>query len=568
MDDRVIASDQERSSLRFKTMLIQLKSNDADTNVVLSTDQDEKIAYPSGYGKDLGLALLHNTVVTNLGVDFPDFFSQDPAENELEPMLQFLSQSESLRYFGIHDTKRNTRSTPVLHKAACLLLKAISDSKHVEELFWRLRAPPREFCSMLDSTTCLRKLCVSFLGSEHYSANERRWIASAFGANKTLEILALCVGRDENLTIDILNSLQQQKRSLRELILNKGLENVEEPQQCFDAVSRYLGSTDGLRRFDLAGFALDESCMDEVLSGLVHESPLVDGRAHRAVPTTTLSELGFFLHVLSKSAARRLMTFLQTETHNRSGEILHVSNLTTLRIEVGYQRRFSKRLAASLLKTALPTAGTSNSRPASRFVPTIGSTITDVNLIHAHPAFFHQLRHNAHRVNLEILRLRSMTKDACMSLSKCLSKLTSLRCLALEDYTPGNALWILRGLQQNGSICTVRAVNWNSDERRLQQAYCDRNAKLASLIGTESCCCRRIHHDNDIDNTKSVADGGDDDTKLVADDDDDGPVVDLNRRPALLTCALQVTETQSAMIIRGLLTIGQGCGSDSTCGDE
>lgn len=600
MDKKSKSAHDQREMFNIQTDLFRLENdpnlNDVDTG-----------GFYFGYGKALGKALLQTSnVITKLTLDFPTFFPKkyngSSLENILQPMLLFLETNSSLQVLHVYDSK-GYDTLPCIPRAATLILDAISKNKHIQELDWTLRAPPLALRDMLiQKTHSIRKmdLNVCSAANDLYSNEaELQMLAAAFGTLPNLEILWLSVPSNDDLTEGILRHLPKLP-SLRELSLGADNDVDFDEERCFDAVSQFLNSSNGLRRFELNGVFLTDSAMAKVIAGLVGCSSDGDVNASCTMPVApsiTLSELALTNCGMDREATERLAAFLQTPTENTSTSSSTNSTpclssaLRKLGVHAGSKRRWSSLLAASLLPSLAMTTTLSSTRDksesssgrasTSRATGTVGSQLESLCIACPHAAFFHLLKEHCIHVQLETLQMPGLSHTASVALSKCLPKLSSVRTVSLcdiENASDGKVVpRALYALLRNGSVVQVDTKNsdgvvsdFTTEELRLVQAFCHRNEHLGSLLATATRLSSRIGKSNNNNRSSSCTSQCNDaaaipnsDTVNVNAVDADKATVDLNRSPALLTCAQRVTETRSALVLRGLLVIGECCAPQS-----
>lgn len=168
-------------TLEFDALCLALQRNDADTTVV-----PRRYSYPIGYSQRLGEALQGNTQVSELTIDLskltPAFFEACKLENIIDPLIQYIQTSESIRKVVLC----SDRSDIAVNELKIAFLNAVFENgKRIKELDCYVIVPGFVFYNGMPSAT-LQKLDIEF---GHSSERERVAIASAFSSSSSLEKL-------------------------------------------------------------------------------------------------------------------------------------------------------------------------------------------------------------------------------------------------------------------------------------------------------------------------------------------------------------------------------------------
>jgi hypothetical protein len=137
----------------------------------------------------------------------------------------------------------------------------------------------------------------------------------------------------------------------------------------------------------------------------------------------------------------------------------------------------------------------------------------------------------------------------------------------VQNVADGHAHWIVRGLQRNHSIVLVSFMNengssdFNDAERRLIQAYCDRNQFLAALWPMKDPNDQN-NTSNEGSSTSSTSTACTTSTAVMVAAEtlrtNQHPIqvqAPLLMHPGLLKVAQDIPQARSAMLMRGLFKL-------------
>jgi hypothetical protein len=124
-------ADALRRVHNFKALCDALRANDRNITVIEARNRD---TFPVGYGHCLGGALQSNRYVTSCEFDLSSIVSGDENENELDPLLHYLSNSTVLRRVYLHDDFEGPDASQRINLIYASLMKARSANTRVEEL--------------------------------------------------------------------------------------------------------------------------------------------------------------------------------------------------------------------------------------------------------------------------------------------------------------------------------------------------------------------------------------------------------------------------------------------------
>lgn len=570
-------ANTRRSNLELEAICVQLRYNQFVEQSTL-TEYNKK-AFPFGFSKCLGEALLVNTQVTALSLILNRMLGVDNRKDDaaavlrfLEPLVRYVRTSKVLRRVNIrgrsdchcqlhgdtdirrHVLKFDENSCPCAmnHNVVSeAFLTAIGDNPNIEEVEYDCNAPAQSFLSLLVRMKSLKSLMVDFgcyvdSGAQHSAA-----IVSAFHAlPSTLESLTLHAN-NPNWTESVLVTLKSRLPALKRLKLQAYI-GMTTRLEYWAALCQFIQSASLLELLELANIKFTAEAMSALVNGLRYGTDSSMG---------TMAKLSFCMCQFSMDATDVLRDFMTEPVSNRNDERVGTGGIGSplrelhfgveqqahrvVRVVNPFGSNETGRVLANML--LLPVDPARGNQPGS----TIGSHIHTLSLssfARNWTGFLTELSQSPERVRLARLRLEGMDRDDCLEL-KQLSKVPSIRSLhvSIDSTDPRGCCSILKDvLQENANLCSFScddSVAFTPEQLRRIRAYQERNQFLRRHFGTDS-----HNGNNDPDGM---------DTSISASDS-----LDQLHHPAVFQVVAPIPVDQSRIVLRGLFKLGDAIGFD------
>jgi hypothetical protein len=290
--------ERERGKKEFKSVCEALKRNDPRTTKV-----DVKWEYPSGYGRELGIAIRGNEHVTHLSLRLSGFFmnGRDTSPHWYSALLDFLRESKKLRNVTIYE------GVSLLFAPTRLcadLLRSITENPHDVDFALRIYT---DLSAVETFVPLMRKKRHSMTELEiHVHARDhsttQRYV-HGFSENQVLQRLVLHDCSTMNVVQQILTNLSFHPK-LHELVLSC---ESEMQKSHIAGLSTFLGETAVLTHLELDGYEFDEELMQSLVNGLQRNRTLVKlaftGRG--CMDEGAISQLSRFMRASNTSSTLR-----------------------------------------------------------------------------------------------------------------------------------------------------------------------------------------------------------------------------------------------------------------------
>jgi hypothetical protein len=220
-------SDQGQYHFRdptFQEVLSAVRNNNADTTEIVVCEY----AWPVGYGRELGEALQHNTVVSTLvlcvneivdsieemkyykdNLDAGVLVCRGFTEKDFNPcyldgyfggatlLFRYIQTSVALRVVDLREGRYPSNPvTDYIHK---LCLMAMARSPHLTKFQCGMKLPAEPLAYLLSTAPSLTCLCLDMSHFAGHDAQAVGGIAEGLASNKTLQEVELHYMRDTNL---------------------------------------------------------------------------------------------------------------------------------------------------------------------------------------------------------------------------------------------------------------------------------------------------------------------------------------------------------------------------------
>jgi hypothetical protein len=513
----------------FHTLCTLVSKN--HPSVTKISNPHSSFKFPKGYGKALGKALLNNTHVSSIFLDFDLFY---PNVELVEHLVSFLKTSTSLR-------RLEMVGTPIPRFE--VFVDAISANPFIQDLSCR-SISPSHFCTLMTSTKSIKNLDARLLRTYHDRLHEDLDIYSfAFSKNRHLKSLKLDTSNNGDLLTNSLMHLAVSKAAICELWICIP-DNTD-----WSLVAQFMQATPTIRDLCIDDHYF-RSGMKELILGL-QVSPSIEA----SCASTSVSKLSFWRCSFTREELTMFVAFMQTPTNDGDDRVIYKSSLRELLFyatDVIYHRTVD--FTEDLVETLSMQYFHSNAKPP-KLRPTIGSEVKVVSLrsVSLSAKLIDEMAQNSTHINLECLSLARVHAKECCLLTRALTRVATLRVLNLTDMqkVEGKSIQqVVENLRENGNLHFISSQGCNEAEGknnllrdvalRLARAYCERNKYLCKMM-----------------RTPGESDSGGTDLQP-----DHVSAVDQGLYPMVMHAARQVPTTYLATLFGSLLihggSIGQG----------
>jgi hypothetical protein len=251
---------------------------------------------PAGWGAPLGAALLHNTVVAELGLNPLLFFSSNVyIPSEAMPMLCCIRSSAHLHTVTLgHARGLGDQSWPLELNGHILL--AMAESPSIITFNANATLPEAEFMHFLASSPSIKNMELRYLTLKAWDMSSleiRNRVVEALGCAVNIRKIHLNAGNEQ---IDICYQI------IRRLGSHAGLQDLKITNQCkgdsMMAVKSLLLNTTSLQSLVLADALLDSDASASLMEGLTLNQ--------------SVTGLSLFSCQFAEIATQQLITFFQT----------------------------------------------------------------------------------------------------------------------------------------------------------------------------------------------------------------------------------------------------------------
>jgi hypothetical protein len=275
----------------WEPFLAALLRNDASVTTVDLDESTSRMDIPSLYGRSLGSALLHNTMVTSLSLDVSQLLPEDSnapivAEDLAEDwalLLRYIETSTALRTVGLCLSVSSTNAAgPIGLSFAKKVLHAAASNTNIRALKFGTCVvyEPQEMIVFLNQPTMSLKELELDISGNVLSRDSRQLLVTALATNAQLDDLALFLGGDT----DDVDDVEAGVLALHDLHQNKALKKLQLHFDWSGSVSfvvpgcvwSSLLQIAPLRCLGLSSVSFDGNAMEDLLKGLVQRDTVID----------------------------------------------------------------------------------------------------------------------------------------------------------------------------------------------------------------------------------------------------------------------------------------------------
>jgi hypothetical protein len=457
-----------RISFKFDALCLAIRRNDPDTTTFW--DHQKLIDFPQGYARPLGKALRGNTHVKTLPVDLGKLALSLDANTAptlavlteaIGGLIDYVKKGTALRKVIIEGSLPSKRTSRAISN---LFLDAVVQSQSIESLcMYNCRATLEVLRTCLLSME-LKDLRIQFLTNHKYSQEERRLFASVFASVASLETVSFYMD-DTDTTVAVLHELRGHS-SLQELEICCDLGSPSRVR--VEAVKNILLSPNVLQHVSLGGVEFDMETMDLLMNGLQ--------RRVGSVSTVTVSHLSFLNCEFDDDAQFAFESFMRARIGPTKGLVTSLQKLT-IDWQSVMESEWDERSFVSMFCRKLD---------CGKSYEIVGSQISVLSFSGIMSSscrwYLNEMVKMAHRISLQELHLPNLYSEDCSALARCISRLSTLRELVIEDVTDlAQLVHVFRSLRACGNLRNVSILAKRFDSP-LPDAYCDRNQFFAKLL--------------------------------------------------------------------------------------